>query len=39
MHPQAGDLVEFACHEGNYGLRGILSAMREEERRAEEATR
>jgi hypothetical protein len=35
MHPQAGDLVEFACHEGNYGLRGILSATRVEEQRAE----
>lgn len=39
MHPQPGDLVEFACHEGNYGLRGILSATREEERRKEEAAR
>jgi hypothetical protein len=39
MHPQTGDLVEFACHEGNYGLRGILSATREEERRSEEASR
>lgn len=39
MHPQAGELVEFACHEGNYGMRGILSAMREEERRAEEGGR
>ena len=34
MHPQPGELVEFACHEGNYGLRGLLSAAREEERRA-----
>jgi len=33
------DLVEFACHEGNYGMRGILSATREEERRAKEAGR
>ena len=39
MHPQAGDLVEFACHEGNYGMRGILSALREEEQRAKEAGR
>ena len=37
MHPQNGQLVEFACHEGNYGMRGILSAMREEERKAAEA--
>jgi hypothetical protein len=37
MHPQNGQLVEFACHEGNYGMTGILSAMREEERKAAEA--
>jgi hypothetical protein len=37
MHPQEGPLVEFACHEGNYGMMGILSAAREEERRAAEA--
>ena len=36
---QRGDLIEFACHEGNYGLRGILSATREEERRAREGDR
>jgi hypothetical protein len=36
MHPQVGELVEFACHEGNYGMRGLLSAVREEERRAAE---
>jgi hypothetical protein len=36
MHPQEGPLVEYACHEGNYGLRGLLSAAREEERRAAE---
>lgn len=34
MHPQEGPLVEYACHEGNYGLRGLLSAAREDERRA-----
>ena len=39
MHPQTGELVEFACHEGNYGLRGLLSAAREEERRATEGKR
>ena len=37
MHPQEGLLVEYACHEGNYGLTGILSAARAEERRAAEA--
>ncbi|MGD2167225.1 MAG: hypothetical protein PVF63_03900 [Gammaproteobacteria bacterium] len=36
MHPQEGHLVEYACHEGNYGMTGILSAAREEERRAGE---
>jgi hypothetical protein len=36
MHPQAGELVEYACHEGNYGLKGLLSAVREEERKAAE---
>jgi hypothetical protein len=36
MHPQNGELVEYACHEGNYGLKGLLSAVREEERRAAE---
>jgi hypothetical protein len=36
MHPQKGELVEYACHEGNYGMRGLLSAMREEEKKAAE---
>ena len=36
MHPQNGELVEYACHEGNYGLKGLLSAVREEEREAAE---
>jgi hypothetical protein len=35
MHPQSGELVEYACHEGNYGLKGLLSAVREEEKKAE----
>ena len=39
MHPQAGQMVEYACHEGNYGLRGLLSATREEERKATESKR
>jgi len=34
MHPQDGPLVEYACHEGNYGMRGQLSAARIEESRA-----
>jgi hypothetical protein len=36
MHPQTGDLVEYACHEGNYGLKGLLSAVREDEKREAE---
>jgi hypothetical protein len=39
MHPQSGQMVEYACHEGNYGLRGLLSATREEERKAAGAKR
>ena len=35
----AGPIYEFACHEGNYGLRGILSGARYEEKMAEEAAR
>jgi hypothetical protein len=31
------DLFEYACHEGNYGMEGILSGAREEERKAAEA--
>jgi hypothetical protein len=26
------DMFEYACHEGNYGLAGILSGAREDER-------
>jgi len=37
MHPQDGELVEFACHEGNYGLRGLLSAARAEEGQADQS--
>ena len=39
MHPQEGPLIEFACHEGNYGMVGILTAAREEERKAAESGR
>jgi hypothetical protein len=31
------DMFEYACHEGNYGMEGILSGAREEERKAAEA--
>ena len=30
------DMFEYACHEGNYGMEGILSGAREEERAAQE---
>ena len=34
MKRTADRMFEFACHEGNYGLAGILSGARETERRA-----
>jgi hypothetical protein len=34
-----GPIYEFACHEGNYGLRGILSGARYEEKVAADADR
>jgi hypothetical protein len=34
LHPLTGDLHEYACHEGNYALEGILAGAREEERKA-----
>jgi hypothetical protein len=33
-----GEIYEYACHEGNYGMRNILSGHREEERRALEVS-
>ena len=30
-------MYEYACHEGNYGMRGILSGARAEEKFATEA--
>ena len=32
--PGEGELYEYACHEGNYGLRNILENARDEERKA-----
>ncbi len=32
MTPIDGDLYEFACHEGNYGMEGILAGARADER-------
>ncbi|HVY66116.1 MAG TPA: hypothetical protein VHH11_14940 [Gammaproteobacteria bacterium] len=34
MRPADGELYEYACHEGNYGLRNILQNARDEERAA-----
>jgi hypothetical protein len=32
-------MFEYACHEGNYGMEGILSGAREEERKAAQAAK
>ena len=37
MGPSNGQIYEFACHEGNYGLMNNLSGARAEEKRAAEA--
>ena len=37
MRPSDGELYEYACHEGNYGLRNILENARAEEQAAAEA--
>ena len=34
MHKSEGQIYEYACHEGNYGLRNILSGARAHERLA-----
>ena len=34
MRTGEGELYEYACHEGNYGLRNILENARDEERKA-----
>jgi len=34
-----GPLFEYACHEGNYGMRGVLSGARAQEKDAVEAKR
>jgi len=33
------DLFEYACHEGNYGMEGILSGAREDERKGATAAK
>jgi hypothetical protein len=37
MRPSEGPIYEYACHEGNYGLRNILEVARDEEKAAAEA--
>jgi hypothetical protein len=39
MVKTAGPIYEYACHEGNYGLVGILAGARSEEKAAEEVAR
>lgn len=34
MRPAEGEMFEYACHEGNYGLRNILENARDEEKAA-----
>jgi hypothetical protein len=34
MRPSEGPVYEYACHEGNYGLRNILEVARDEEKAA-----
>ena len=36
MKKTEGPMFEFACHEGNYGLRNILANARFEEQRTEQ---
>jgi hypothetical protein len=38
FHPLKGQLFEYACHEGNYALPGILAGARAEERKAAQAS-
>ena len=38
FHPLKGQVFEYACHEGNYALPGILAGARAEERKAAAAT-
>jgi hypothetical protein len=39
MRTSEGPLVEYACHEGNYGLRNILEVARDEEKAAAAAAK
>jgi len=37
MSKSEGEIYEYACHEGNYGMTNLLSGARAEEKAAEEA--
>ena len=39
LRASQGPLFEDACHEGNYGIAGVLSGHRSEEKKAEEAAK
>jgi hypothetical protein len=39
MTKLSGPLLEYACHEGNYGITGVLAGARAEEKKAGEAAR
>jgi hypothetical protein len=34
MRKSEGPIFEYACHEGNYGMEGILGGARAEEKKA-----
>jgi len=36
LRASEGPLFEYACHEGNYGIAGVLSGHRAEEKKAAE---
>ena len=38
LKPLEGDMYEFACHEGNYGMEGILAGARADEKAVEATT-
>jgi hypothetical protein len=39
MSKSEDPIYEFACHEGNYGLAGVLAGARADEKAAEEAAK
>jgi hypothetical protein len=39
MRKLEGQIFEYACHEGNYAMRGMLAGARAQERAAEEAAK